>query len=138
MEAHPASRLVQWGLIQQADSSNIGRLPAEFIAYSCIFGYPVRHKSFPWLQHADFFDFDGATNGGRFAETTGRFLGITEIFFLGERSYGATSASFRYHHNLAEPERGPQTRWTQKLNMINLRIGSCAGIWRAESAMYLV
>jgi hypothetical protein len=43
-----------------------------------------------------------------------------------------------YRHNLAEPEGGPQTRWAQKMNTINLRIGSCAGVWRAESAMYLV
>jgi hypothetical protein len=43
-----------------------------------------------------------------------------------------------YRHNLAEPEGGPRTRWAQKMNTINLQIGSCAGVWRAESAMYLV
>jgi hypothetical protein len=43
-----------------------------------------------------------------------------------------------YRHNLAEPEGGPRTRWAQKMNTINLRIGSCVGVWRAESVMYLV
>jgi hypothetical protein len=43
-----------------------------------------------------------------------------------------------YRYNLAEPEGGPRTRWAQKMNMVNLRIGSCAGVWRVESAMYLV
>jgi hypothetical protein len=43
-----------------------------------------------------------------------------------------------YRHNLAEPEGGPRTRGAQKMNMINLWIGSCMGAWRAESAMYLV
>jgi hypothetical protein len=43
-----------------------------------------------------------------------------------------------YRHNLAEPEGGLQTRWAQKMNTISLRIGSCTGVWRAKSAMYLV
>jgi hypothetical protein len=43
-----------------------------------------------------------------------------------------------YRHNLAESEAGLRTRWTQNMNMINLRIGSCAGVWRAKSAIYLV
>jgi hypothetical protein len=43
-----------------------------------------------------------------------------------------------YHHNLAELEGQPRTRWTQKMNVINLFIGSCAGVWKAESAMYVV
>jgi hypothetical protein len=43
-----------------------------------------------------------------------------------------------YRHNLAEPEGGPRTRWAQKMNTINLRIGSYMGVWRAKSAMYLV
>jgi hypothetical protein len=43
-----------------------------------------------------------------------------------------------YHHNLAEPEGGLRTRWAQKMNMISLRIGSCAGVWRAKSVVYLV
>jgi hypothetical protein len=43
-----------------------------------------------------------------------------------------------YCHNLAEPESGLRTRFAQKMNTINLRISSCAGVWRAESAMYLI
>jgi hypothetical protein len=43
-----------------------------------------------------------------------------------------------YRHNLAEPEGEPRTRWTQKMNTINLRIGSCADVWMAKSAMFLV
>jgi hypothetical protein len=45
---------------------------------------------------------------------------------------------FYYRHNLVELEGGQRTRWAQKMNTINLRIGSCEGVWRAESAMYLV
>jgi hypothetical protein len=33
-----------------------------------------------------------------------------------------------YHHNLVEPEGGPRTRWAQKMNTINLQIGSYAGV----------
>jgi hypothetical protein len=43
-----------------------------------------------------------------------------------------------YRHNLAGPEGGLRARWAQKINAINLRIGSCVGVYRAESAMYLV
>jgi hypothetical protein len=50
-------------------------------------------------------------------------------------SFGLTRC---YHHNLAEPEGKPRTRWAQKMNTCNLRIGSCAGVQRAESAMYPV
>jgi hypothetical protein len=52
--------------------------------------------------------------------------------------YYSGRAYMCYRHNLAEPEGGPRTRWTQEMNMIILRIGSCVGVWRAESAMYLV
>jgi hypothetical protein len=37
-----------------------------------------------------------------------------------------------YRHNLAEPEGGPRTRWTQKMNTINFQISSCTGVWRAK------
>jgi hypothetical protein len=43
-----------------------------------------------------------------------------------------------YCHNLAGPEGGLRARWAQKINAINLRIGSCVGVCRAELAMYLV
>jgi hypothetical protein len=43
-----------------------------------------------------------------------------------------------YHHNLAGPEGGPRARWAQRINVINLGIGSCVGVCRAELAMYLV
>jgi hypothetical protein len=49
-----------------------------------------------------------------------------------------TRGGMCYHHNLAEPEGGPQARWAQKINMISLRISSYAGVWRAKLAMYLV
>jgi hypothetical protein len=73
------------------------------------------------------------------------------MFRLGDRRGEATKTregGFRiiivetggmcYHHNLAEPKCGLRTRWVQKMNTINLRIGSCADVWRAESTMYLV
>jgi hypothetical protein len=43
-----------------------------------------------------------------------------------------------YRHNLARPNGGPWARWAQKINVINLWIGSCVGVCRAESAMHLV
>jgi hypothetical protein len=43
-----------------------------------------------------------------------------------------------YRHNFAGPEGGPQARWAQRINVINLRIGPCVGVCRAELAMYLV
>jgi hypothetical protein len=43
-----------------------------------------------------------------------------------------------YRHNLAGPEGGPRARWAQRINVINLRIGSCVGVCRAELAIYLV
>jgi hypothetical protein len=50
----------------------------------------------------------------------------------------AETRSMWYRHDLAGPEGGPRARWAQKINAINLRIGSCVGVCRAESAMYLV
>jgi hypothetical protein len=32
-----------------------------------------------------------------------------------------------YRHNLAEPEGGPRARWAQRIIVMGLRIGSCAG-----------
>jgi hypothetical protein len=43
-----------------------------------------------------------------------------------------------YRHNLARPEGGPRARWAQRINVINLRIGLCVSVCRAELAMYLV
>jgi hypothetical protein len=57
-----------------------------------------------------------------------------------EGGFGIIIAETRgmcYRHNLAEPEGGPRTRSAQKMNTINLRIGSCVCAWRAELAMYL-
>jgi hypothetical protein len=43
-----------------------------------------------------------------------------------------------YRHNFAKPEGGPRTRLAQKIDTINLYIGSYAGVWRVKSAMYLL
>jgi hypothetical protein len=42
-----------------------------------------------------------------------------------------------YRHNLARPEDGPQARWAQKIIIVGLRIGPCAGVLRRGLAMYL-
>jgi hypothetical protein len=39
-----------------------------------------------------------------------------------------TRGGMCYLHNMAELEGGPRTRWAQKVNTINLRIGSCSGV----------
>jgi hypothetical protein len=62
----------------------------------------------------------------------------TEIREGGFRIIIAKTRGMCYRHNLAESEGEPRTRWAQKMNMISLRIGSCVGVWRAKSAMYLV
>jgi hypothetical protein len=46
-----------------------------------------------------------------------------------------TRGGMCYRHNLAGPEGGPRARWAQRINVINLRIGSCVGVYRAELAM---
>jgi hypothetical protein len=42
-----------------------------------------------------------------------------------------------YRHNLARPECGPRARWAQRIIVVGLRIGPCAGVLRLELAMYL-
>jgi hypothetical protein len=37
-----------------------------------------------------------------------------------------------YRHNLARPEGGPRARWAQRIIVMGLRIGSCAGSLRQD------
>jgi hypothetical protein len=37
-----------------------------------------------------------------------------------------------YRHNLAGPEGGPRARWAQRIIVMGLRIGSCAGGLRPD------
>jgi hypothetical protein len=42
-----------------------------------------------------------------------------------------------YRHNLAGPAGGPQARWAQRIIVMGLRIGPCAGVLWPGLAMYL-
>jgi hypothetical protein len=42
-----------------------------------------------------------------------------------------------YCHNLARLKSGPRARWAQRIIVIGLRIGTCAGGLRPRLAVYL-